>query len=236
MKNVIMLVIVALMFGVGTGVSVSEGALIISDPNQLIGVGGNEYISMDFGGDNLMERVDGVDSVFDKGNGEAYVLFGEKIGDVVEWAGWFGTNNISSDNDPGYEAWCEGEINRSVLPAGGIPNFYLGFYDDDDGQFALLYSGKFLVFDANVQFFPKLEYAGLIDGLTSVAIGETVEHTVIIPEPVTMALVSLGSLALLRRKKPLTPGPPTRGHAESNFLSVRASSAVSQPDTPPEAN
>jgi hypothetical protein len=186
--------LMVLFVGAGT----IEAALIISDPNQLIG--GNEWISMALG-DNLMERSNGVDSVFEKGNGEAYVLFGNEANGVVEWAGWFGTNNISSDSEPGYEAWCEGYINRTILPSGSIPNYVLGFYDDDDGQFALLYSGSTLVFDANVEFFFDIEYDGVLGGLTSLAIGSEVKHTVIVPEPATLSLLCFGGFALLRKRR-----------------------------------
>ncbi len=189
----------ALLLGAGT-IETVEAAMIVSDPNQLIGVGGNETISMALP-DNLMERDGGTDSVFDKGVGEAYILLGEETIGVVEWSGWFGTNNYNSDNEVGYEAWCAGKINRSRLPAGSVPNYTLGFYDDDGGQFAFLYSNGMLVFDANIEFFFDIEYDGVLGGLTTFAIGSDVKHTVIVPEPATLTLLVIGGLAVLRRRR-----------------------------------
>ncbi len=219
MKNVIVVIIVALMVGVGTGVSVSEGALIISNPNQLVDISYSRYISM-ASGDNLMERIDGVDYVVNKGEGEYYILFGKNDGGGFVFGGYLETDNASSNSGyPGYEGWCNGRIDRNIFLEGSSPDYALGIYDDDGGQFALLYSGVALVFDGNLIFwesgdafpgaFPdagKIEYDGVVDGILDIEFtylyGDIrLEHTVLIPEPVTMVLFGFGGLALVWRKR-----------------------------------
>jgi len=201
MKCTVMTMLIgALLFGAGT-IETVDAAMIINDPNQLVDFTYSQDISMAIG-DNLMEKVGGTEFVFDKLAGEAYVLLGEETSNVVDWVGWFGTNNDSSDNGgAGSKARCKGYIDRNLLPAGTVPNYELGFYDDDGGQFALLYSSGILVFDANVEFFPGIEYDGVIGGLTSIAIGSEVKRTVIVPEPATLALLAIGGLAVLRRRR-----------------------------------
>ena len=217
----VVLFLVTLMVGVGIG----EGALIISDPDQLVDVSYSRYIYMAFG-DNLMERDLTVgppaDTVVDKGDGEYYILFGKLYAGVgFVWGGYVETDNDNSDNYPGYEGWCNGNIDRNTFLEGSSPDYALGFYDDDGGQFALLYSGVALDFDDNLVFwesgdaFPgvfsdagKIEYDGVVDGLldiefTYLAGNIRLEHTVlVVPEPATMFLLGFGGLSVfLRRRK-----------------------------------
>jgi hypothetical protein len=185
----------------------TDGIVSITDPDQLVGTGNSRYVKMTFG-DNLEERIDGVDSVVDKGDGEYYIFFGVVVSGGVDFGGYVETDNIlSNSGTPGYEAFCDGRVDLGVLPVGSSPNYALGVYDPDGGQFAQFVS-SILGFDLNVSlwFMGDIEYDGVIGGITSLVIPESGDvafsHTVLVPEPTTIAMLFIGAMAgYLRRRR-----------------------------------
>jgi hypothetical protein len=185
-----------------------EGSVIIDDPGQLMGANNHviRYVSMAIG-DNLDERIGGVDYVVDKGDGEYYIFFGKNVTGGVEFGGYVETDNaLSSSGVSGYEGFCDGLVYISIFPEGSSPDYALAIYDDNGGQFALADGGT-LSFDANVEawFMGDIEYDGVVGGLTNLdfsGTGDVVfEHTVLLPEPTTMTLLALGGVTIFMRRR-----------------------------------
>jgi len=168
------LVAVVVVVVLAGGVGVVRGAMVIDDPRQLIGANDNRYISMEYL-DNLMERIDGNDSVVDKGDGEYYILFGKDVEGGLVFGGYVETDNgYSNNNYSGYEGWCDGHVDRNTFLEGSSPDYAMAIYDPDGGQFALHYANGTLVFDDNLTLwesgglFPGvggIEYDGVLGGI-----------------------------------------------------------------------
>lgn len=224
LRNILMVVVVVVFVGVGS----VKGATIVDDPEYLVDTSDGQSIRMAYG-DNLMERIDGVDSVVDKGDGEYYIFFGKEVAGGMEFGAYLETDNYESNNTAGYEGWCFGRINRVLFLEGYSPDFVLAFYDDDGGQWALDNvwipelndgdGGFAFVFDSNLVFwetgdyfsniFPdidigEIEYDGVIGGFSDFVFDDgngtmIIGHTVLVPEPVTLALLAVGGIAALVR-------------------------------------
>ena len=220
MKNVILMVIVALMVGVGTGVSVSEGAEMIDSFQDLIeghGQPGVQRTSMhmdidyDLGTlDNLMIRDPdtGIDSIVGEVGIWHLGFYNETPGGFV-FGAFANNDNWVADIGPGQAGWMDGYAYDSVFSEGESPDGVLLVFDPDGGQMALKYSNGSVVFDANVFVYSasSIEFDGTIGDLSSVGFtflpGAEVllPHMVAVPEPVTLMFLVAGGLAVLRRKR-----------------------------------
>lgn len=214
MKKNIFLAVVIMIF-VGTGV-VNAG-VVIDDPLQLIDIGNAQSIAMELG-DNLMERVGGMDVVVDKGEGEYYILLMKELAASTIFGGFLTTDNGGSNSGlPEYAAWMNGYIDRNTFLEGDSPSSALAIFDPDGGQFAVL-TREELVLDENLVLwgsgFPSLEgrieYNGVMDGLQDfvfpVDSPDTLlfKHTVLVnsvPEPGAMFLCCFGAIICLIRKR-----------------------------------
>ncbi len=196
------------------------GADVIDEPRDIVDISYSQNIAMTLG-DNLMERIGGSDFVVDKGIGEYYILFGKEESGGVIFGGYVETDNVfSNGSNPNYMGFCNGLIDRNTFLEGSSPDYALGIYDPDGGQFALLYNSGALVFDENLTFWESgmnlisgsglIEYdsisGGIVGGLVFGAdLSEVIEfeHTVLtpVPEPATLTLICLGGLALVRKRR-----------------------------------
>jgi len=211
---------ILVLCGVLVFVGSAFGADVIDEPRDIVDISYSQNIAMALG-DNLMERIGGVDSVVDKGLGEYYILFGKQESGGMTFGGYVETDNgFSNGSNPNYMGFCNGLIDRNTFLEGSSPDYALGIYDPDGGQFALLYNSGALVFDENLTFWESgmdlITGSGLIeyDGVSGGIVGELVfgaftaetilfEHTVLtpVPEPATLTLICLGGLALVRKRR-----------------------------------
>lgn len=212
LMGILMSVVVLVSIGVGS----VKGALVIDDPEDLMGGTSSQGMEMPLG-DSLMERVGGVDVIPNKGTGEYYFLFGKYVSGGLVFAAYVDTDNFNSNNYSGYEVWCQGRIDRDVFGDDEGPDYVLAIYDDDGGQFALSYSSGELVFDSNIiawesgdNFIPgsgEIEYDGVVGGFTSMSFGVIgsipvyLDSVVLIPEAATVLLLVFGSLVALRKRR-----------------------------------
>ena len=166
-----------------------------------------------------MERIDVLgDVVVNKGDGEYYILLAKEVSGGIVFGAYVDTDNDNSDNYPGYEGWCNGRIDRGTFLEGSSPDYALGIYDPNGGQFALLYDSGALVFDENITSWESgmnllpgsggIEYNSVLGGIVGDLVfegGDTIifGNTVLtpVPEPATIALLGLGFLTLIRKKK-----------------------------------
>jgi len=193
-RNLLIIVLVS--------VSGAFGATVIDDPMQLVGNGSVQFVWMNFG-DNLMERIDCVDYMVDKGGGQYYIFLCEFVnGDPnqgVSFGAYVSTDNDNSDNYPGYEGWCQGLANRDKFFEGDSPDYILIIYDDDGGQFALAgpggisFDGNIVAWESGARFAPSsgdIEYGGVIGGLLDIVFEEPsidiiwLDSIFLIPPPV----------------------------------------------------
>jgi len=200
MKKLMSLLVVVAVVAVLIGnVGVVSGGVSVTNPDQLMEAGATnrQYFKNDYG-DNLMERIGGVDTVIDKGLGEYHTFFGKNVPGGKLLGGYVTTDNENTQY-PGYEGWCEGYVYRSTFPEGSEPNYALTIYDDDGGQFGLFYSDGRIVFDENIVTWESgveslasgdIDYEGVLHGIVEggLVFGATTGdlkfgHTVLVPPP-----------------------------------------------------
>ena len=229
--------IVVLVFIGFANIGVVSGAVVIDDPEQLIfdsnAVNHGHSISMfsdlpNYLADNLMERIDGVDYVVDKGEGQYYIFLMKQVAENIVFGGYLSTDNLLS-NDlysqygySGFEGYMDGVINSDVFFEGDSIDYALCIFDPDGGQFAALRSDNgTLIFDENLEVWSSgmsgvdgggIEYNGVADGLVTdfvfpaIVGGENFlfEHTVLtsapVPEPGAILLCCFGTVIMLIRK------------------------------------
>jgi len=217
MKRLFVLM-VAVVFVVDMSANYLNAAVVLTDPDQLVAKGNTQYITMELG-DNLMKRLDSVDSIVDKGVGEYYIFLMKQVAATTVFGGYLTTDNIWSNSGvSGYEGWMDGYIDRDVFLEGDGADKALAIFDPDAEQFAVLSNGK-LVLDENLVLYGSgfldlnvIEYNGVIDGLLSELVfpadsPDTLlfEHTVLmdtpaVPEPGAILLCCFGTVIMLIRK------------------------------------
>jgi len=203
-----MMIIVALAMVVGVGTRASDGAVIVTDPEQLMAPNDGTRVRIEMDDDaRLMERVLGVDSpvALDGVDDQCFVVFGKS------GVGPGGYLVIESDG------WGAGVIYKDILSEGSSPDLVAVFLDRDGGGFG---EGDWMSFTpySNVEVWETglglvgaggIEYDDVLDGFTDHVfvlqnpnffedLGDVV---LVVPEPATIALMGAGLPLLWRRRR-----------------------------------